>query len=283
MDVGVPERVVVDIGVGLVLAVGPLRDLFAETPGRVVDHVVDGVFDRADAVTVDELAEPLRTELRRTDLRAQVADVARDAVVDLQRVQHVATLHAAVEHLHDRPTHAFAPDVGGGDVVAAGNTAAGVAVVALDARDQHHPAPARSGGVVGEHGCEDVVVGEVTAAVVRVVRDEHVAFVELLGTEELEREAHGQRGGEHELRDADRQCGQAAPRVEHGGVALVRLIEDRGRGGTGDVLGHLETDGLHSAPDHLGRHEIDGRRIRDAAPATGEPYQVDVRHRLPLA
>ncbi len=281
VDVGIAERVVVDVGVGLVLAVGPLRDFFAESPGRVVDHVVDGVFDRADAVTVDEVTEALRAELRRTDLRAQVADVTRDAVVGLQRVQHVAAFDAAVEHFHDRPAHTFAPDVGGGDVVAAGDAAAGVAVVTLDARDQHHAAPAGRGRVVGEHRREHVVVGEMTAAVVRVVGDEDVAFVELFDAEELEREAHRQRGGEHELRDADRQRGEAAPRVEHRGVALVRLIEDRRGRGAGDVLGHLEADGLHAAPDDLGGHEIDGRRIGDAAPATGEPHQVDVRHWLP--
>ena len=118
---------------------------------------------------------------------------------------------------------------------------------------------------------------------VRVVRDEHVAFAELVDTEELEREAHRQRRGEHELRDADRQRREAAPRVEHGGVALVRLVEDRGGGGTGDVLGHLEADRLHAAADDLGGHEVDGGRIGDAAPASGEAHQVDVRHGLPLA
>ena len=38
VDVGVAERVVVDVGVGLVHAVGPLRDFLAEAAGRVVDH-----------------------------------------------------------------------------------------------------------------------------------------------------------------------------------------------------------------------------------------------------
>ena len=117
-------------------------------------------------------------------------------------------------HLHDRPAHALAPDVGGGDVVAAGHAAAGVAVVALDARDQHHAPPAGAAGSVGEHRREHVVVGEVAAAVVRVVGDEHVALAELVGAEELEREAHRQRRREHELRDADRQRGEPALRVE---------------------------------------------------------------------
>ena len=68
--------------------------------------------------------------------------------------------------------------------------------------------------VVGEDRREHVVVGEVAAAVVRVVGDEHVALAELVDAEELEREAHRQRRREHELRDADRQRGEAALRVE---------------------------------------------------------------------
>ena len=47
--------------------------------------------------------------------------------------------------------------------------------------------------VVGEHRREHVVVGEVPAAVVRIVGDEHVALAELGDAEELEREAHRQR------------------------------------------------------------------------------------------
>ena len=49
VHVGVAERIVVDVGVGLVHAVGPLRDLFAEAAGRVVDHVVDATPRRSSA------------------------------------------------------------------------------------------------------------------------------------------------------------------------------------------------------------------------------------------
>ena len=276
VDVGVAERVVVDVGVALVHAVGPLRDFLAEAAGRVVDHRVDARFDGLGAVAVDDLGEVLHAELCGADLRVQVADVARDAVVGLECVQHVAPFDAAVDHLHDRPAHALAPDVGGGDVVAAGHAAAGVAVMALDARDQHH-APGAV-GTVGEHGREHVVVGEVAATVVRVVGDEHVALVELVDAEEVEREPHRQGRREHELWDADRQRGQAARRVEHGGVALVRLVEDRRGGGARHVLRHLEAHRLHAAPDHLGGHGVDGARLGQARPAAGEANEIDVCH-----
>ena len=106
-------------------------------------------------------------------------------------------------------------------------------MVALDRRDEHHPASS-GGRIVGEHRREHVVVGEVPAAVVRVVGHEHVALTELGRAEEVEGEAHRQCRGEHELRDAHRQRGEAAAGVEDRGVALVALVQDR-RGGRRDT------------------------------------------------
>ena len=281
VHVGVAERIVVDVRVGLVHAVGPRRDLFAEAVGRVVDHEVDGLLDAATPTwSIISLSRSTR-ELRGADLRAQVTDERRGAVVRLQRVQDVAPFDAAVDDLHGRPAHTFAPQVGGGHVVPAGDAAAGVAVVALDARDQDHPA--RPGAVVGEHRCEHVVVGEVAAAVVRVVGDEDVTLAELVAPEELEREPNGQRRREHELGDADRQRREAPLAVEDRGVALVALVQDRRGGGARHVGGHLEADGLHRATDDLGGDRVDARVLAEAPAAAGKLDQVDVGHRVPLA
>ncbi len=138
VHIGVPQRVVVDVGVGLVDAVGPEGHLFTEALRRVVDHGVDALLDDVRAVAVEHLAQALRRELCRADLRPQVSDVARDSVVGLQRVQHVAALLAAVDDLDDRPADTLAPDVVRGHVVPAGYRTAGVTVVALDAGDQDH-------------------------------------------------------------------------------------------------------------------------------------------------
>ena len=116
---------------------------------------------------------------------------------------------------------------------------------------------------------------------VRVVGDEHVALAELVDAEELEREAHRQRRREHELRDADRQRGEAARRVEDRRVALVRLVEDRRGRGARHVLRHLEADGLHAAADDLGGDGIDGVRRRRAGPASGQANEIDVGHGVP--
>src|SRR5205823_8175015 len=127
VHIGIAERVVVDVHVGFVDAVRPRRDLLPEALGRVVDHRVDTLLNHLSAVTLDHGAEALRRDLRGTDLRAEVADVVGGAVVGLECVEHIAAHDAAVDDLHDRPTHPFAPDVVGGHVVATGNGAAGVA------------------------------------------------------------------------------------------------------------------------------------------------------------
>ncbi len=142
------------------------------------------------------------------------------------------------------------------DVVAARRAAAGVGVMALDRCDQHALA-------VVEDRREDVVVGQVAAAVVGVVRDQHVAVEEAVLAEELDGEAHRQRGREHELRDADGQRGELPARVEDRGVALVRLVQDRRRGGEAHVRRHLVADGLERPEDDLA-----GDRVGGLAPAS---------------
>ena len=276
VDVGVAQRIVVDVGIALVAAVGPGRDLLTEASGGVVDHVVDRLLDGGHRVAVDHRPETLGGHLRGAHLGPEITDVVGQAVVHRQRVEDVAALFAPVDDLDHRPAGAFAPDVGGGDVVAPGDRAAGVAVVALDGADQDHPAGAVGLGAVD--GGEDVVVGEVAAAVVRVVGHEDVTLPELLGAEEVEGEAHRQGAGEHELGDPHRQGGEPALGVEHGGVALVGLVEDGGGRRTGDVLGHLEADGLHRVADDLGGDGIDRGLGRQTAPALGKADEVDVGH-----
>ena len=115
---------------------------------------------------------------------------------------------------------------------------------------------------------------------VRVVGREHVAFVELVDPEVLESEAHRQRRGEHELRDAHRQRGEPALGVEDRRVALVALVQDRRGRRARHVRGHLEADGLHRAPDHLGRDLVDGGALVEATPMAGELDEIDVHDGL---
>jgi len=83
MDVRMPEGIVVDVRVTFVRAVGPRAHLLAEPTGGIVDHRVDGGLDRVHGVAVDDVAEALRGDLRRADLRPEIADVVGQPVVGL--------------------------------------------------------------------------------------------------------------------------------------------------------------------------------------------------------
>ena len=112
---------------------------------------------------------------------------------------------------------------------------------------------------------------EVATAVVGIVRDQDVPGKQAVLAEELDCEAHRQRGRQHELRDADGERRELPRRVENRRVPLVRLVQDRRRRGERDVRRHLVGDGLHRAADHLGGHRID---------AAGLPHAT---HHGPLA
>jgi hypothetical protein len=256
VDVGVAPRVVVDVDVGLVGAVGPARDLLPATACGVVDGPLDRGLDYVGTGALGELAEAPGPEASGADLGSEVARERGDAVVGLERKEQVASLLAPVDDLHRGPARALAVDLVDRDVVAARHAATRVGVVALDRGDAQKTA-------VSEARRVHVVVGQVASPVVGVVAQEHVAVVPLLRPEELEREAHGQRRLEHELGDADAEGGEAPPRVEDRRVALVGLVEDRRHRGPAHEHRHLEADGLHGGADDGSRHGVD-RRYRAA-------------------
>ena len=250
VDVAVARRIGVDIDVGLVDAVGPSGDLGREPAACVGDRPIDRGAHDGGAVGLHDLGEPGDTELRGPDLCAEVADEALEPVVRPHGEHHVAALATPVDDLEQRVPRTLRPDVLGERVVTARHCAARIAVMALDRRDQQELAF----GV--EDRREDVEVGEMTTAVIRIVRDDHVAGLQLVG-EELDCEANGQRGGQHELRDADRQRGEPPLTVEDRRVAFVALVQDRGRRGARDERRHFEAHRLHRGPDDLGGDLID--------------------------
>ena len=183
VDVLVPLRILVDVHIRLICPIGPAPHLLFEAPRGVADHVVDRAANRLGAVAGDHLLETFHAELGGAHLSAQVADEGRRAVVRLHEVGDVAALDPLLEDLHRREAHSLRPDVARVDVVAARHGSAGVGVMALDRGDEHHLP-------LEENRREDVVVGEMTAAVVGIVGDQHIAIVQTVATEEVEREAH---------------------------------------------------------------------------------------------
>ena len=271
VDVLVALGVAVGVDVGLVDSRRPGADLVAEALLRVPDHVIDGLLDRRRAVPRRQLLEPSDADPAGPDLGAYVAHVGGQAVVGLEHVQDVAALLARLNDLDRGETDALGPHVEGVHGVAAGGRAAGVAVMALNGNHEDKLA------VGVEDRGEDVVVGQVPAAVVGVVGEDHVPVGEAVLTEEVQGEAHRQRRTQHELRNARAQGGEPSLPVHDRGVALVRLVEDRRRGGQADVGGHLDAGGLHRPADDLGGHRVDVGRppaLRRPPPRFGELGQV---------
>src|SRR5207245_11079426 len=130
----------------------------------------------------------------RTPPRAQRGQAGRGAVGDGHAVGGGAPRPPSLVAIGGRDTPALCPDVGRGGVVPARHAAAGVGVVALDGGDQYQLARVKDGR-------EDVVVGQVAAAVVGIVGDQHVAVVEPARAEELERDAEGGGRGARGRRD----------------------------------------------------------------------------------
>ena len=207
-----------------------------------------------------ELLQPRRAQLGGSDLGAQVADEAGEPVVGPHGQDDVPALVPAVDDLQQRVARALAVHVLGHGVVAARHGPAGVAVVALNGGDQEQFA------FVVEHRGEDVEVREMAAAVVRVVGDDHVAGLQLVA-EEVDGEADGKGARQHELGDADRECGQPALGVEDRGVPLVGLVQDRRRRRAGHVGRHFEADRLHGRSDDLCCDEIDLGGLRHGSPS----------------
>ena len=250
LDVLVSLHVVVEVRVCLVGPVGPRSDLLAHAALAEGDQPVARRFDGFDAEALDELLAALRAELRRTDLRAQVALIGRNAVVRLEQIHDVFALDAGVDELHRGAAEALRPDVHRVRRVAAGRLPGDVGVVALDRREQDQLA-------FVEDGAEDAPVRQVSAAVVRVVARDDVAFLEPIVPEELQRELDRAHRRQHELRDADRQRSEPALPVHDRRVALVRLVEDRRRCRARHVDRHLERDRFERATDHFRGDRID--------------------------
>ena len=137
-----------------------------------------------------------------------------------------------------------------------GVLAAGVALVSLQRLNQHQLA------VVVEHRRIDVVVRQVTAAVIRIVADEHIARTPVVVIAMLQPVAHRQLRYERQVRRADRAGRQATVSIDDAGVAFVGLVDDRRRRGAAQVRRRFEAHRLQRAANDARGHRIDRGRGR---------------------
>ena len=265
VHVGVAGGVLVDPDVGGVGAVGPARDLGAEAPLGLGDVPVDRGAHHAGAVLRDQLLVQPHAELDGGDHRGEVAREARHAVVARQQLERVAAALAAVHELQTGNDQPLGPDLARVHREAARVLAARVALVRLQRLDHHDLA------ALVEDRRVHVVVGQVPAAVLRVVAHEHVARSPVVRRPVLEPVAHGERRDEEQLRDADRDAREPPVRVDHARVALVRLVDDRRRRAAPEVRRHLEADRLERAADDAGGDGVDVGARRERRAARDEP------------
>ena len=174
-----------------------------------------------------------------------------------EQLQDVAASLAAVHELDAGDDHPLGVQFHGVDREPAGVLAPGVALVRLEGLDGEDFAH------IVEHRCVDVVVRQVPPAVLRIVADEDVARAPVVGRAVLEPVANGQRRDEQQLGDPDGKARQPARAVEDRGVALVALVDDRGRGAAPEVGRDLVADGLEGPAHDARRDGIDGGRRRE--------------------
>ena len=140
---------------------------------------------------------------------------------------------------------AFLEDLGGVGAVAAGRDAAHVEVMAERADDRHEHA-------VHEDGSEGEDVGDVLPAAIRVVGDDDVALVPLVGLDEVAQDRL--QPGAHRvqvLRDTGRLSHVVAVGGEDGGRVVEQFADDRGAAGApnGDI--HLGGGGCERVAHDL--------------------------------
>ena len=126
-------------------------------------------------------------------------------------------LFAAVYELETGNRQAFGENIGGFEGESARVLAAGIALVGLQCLDQHQLA------AVIEYRRIDVVIGQMSAAVIRIVAQKDVARAPIIVVEMFQPVAYRQLGYESEVRRTDRRPRQATMGIDYG-CRCVRWI-----------------------------------------------------------
>ena len=245
--------VVVEERLAVIHAVLPGRDHCARLAFGAVQHGLDRRERGVPAELAGERQHAPLADMRRADHRREVAaEVVRMAHVGHQHFQHVTPHRAAVVKAQWRDADALLPDLGGAGVVGTMGGAADVALVRAIDRPEHRL-------VVLEDRHERGQVGEMVAAVIRIVEQEHVTRMDVAREELGDRlGCPGQRADMdgHMLGLGDQPAAQVTDR----GGEIAAGIEDLRIGRAQHRLAHFLDDGVQPV-----LHDRNG-------------YRVDVRH-----
>ena len=276
----VVDAVVVEEVLGRPAPVGKRRELGAHHGLRTCAERGERRADRRPAVLVEELVHAPHAELERRDLAGEVPfGGTRQARVSKKDVDDVRVRLPRACQPHGRQHEGLLEHVGGAGVVVSRYRAAEIVPVT----DRGQPAEELPAVEVRAH---EAHVGQVRAADVRVVEDEHVAVGQIpVGGHLVDDRAHG------EGHDADEDR-QAVPALDEG-VSRVAVVEavarvvglgDDGVEGRSEERGvHLVGDLFHAAGEDGQRDGVDGLgdvSERACARSPGAGGAVSVGHRF---
>ncbi len=248
-DAAVAGVVVEPPGRCLVLAVRDRDDLRAQHPLRVVHPVVGGAHDDVDAVSLDEAEEAIAPELAGREHRVHVAaihrlgaDVLEDHPVEVlvQLAAPVPTQPVVELRLRvDVECVRVDPGIRAADVEHVRGDCCEADVLAV-VEDRHR----------------DRDVRRVRGAQVRVVVDDHIALVDLVGERVHEAaDVPGQRADVHRRRV---RLAELAPfDVEDARAEVFRLADDRRVAHAEEDAGHLFRDRVKPSAEDPQRDRVD--------------------------
>jgi hypothetical protein len=254
--------VVVHEPLGLGLAVGELAQQRASGALDDVDGLAEPDLHRVPAELLDQLVQPPLAEGARRALCAQVRDRGlRVADVLGQEIEHVAVVLPAPVQADRREDHALGVHLTQVRTLGPGIHPADVQVVRGRSGPGEEPA-------VHEDGLQDVHIGGVHRAQVRMVRDEHVAVVDL-ASPPFEDRAHHQRHRAELRRDEVGLGDEDAVRREERAAEVLHVADDRAVARALQHDAHLLGGRDEARVDQLEADRVE--RVRARAPRCRAP------------
>ena len=235
VNVIVAAAVIVEQCLTLVDAVPPLGDDCAGLAFGAVEHRLDCCIGERPAEFGRQREQPPLADMRRADHRREIAaEIAWVPDIGRDHLQEIAAHFAAIVEPQRRDANAFLPNVGRGGVVGAVRRAADVALMRPVDRPE-----ARQ--VAFEYRHKGGQIGQMVAAVVRVVEQENITLVDVV-TKKLGHRLRRKRQGA----DMDRHVlglrNQPAVEIANRGREVAARIEDLRIGGAKHRLAHLCDD-----------------------------------------
>ena len=215
LDIRRANRVSINQHRRLISTIGPCGEFGFHPRFGVVNRMVDRCLDFVRAVAGDQRLQPQRRLLHPADHRREITGDSGKAVVADNHVKHIASRFAAMHQLDAGELHPFGEHVGRLQRKAARVLAAGIALMGLQ-RDKQDQLAA---GIIDWR--VNAVIRQVPAAVIGIVRQQHIARTDLIFLHIHQRPAHHHLVDESQLRRANRAHRQPPVGIDDGGITFI--------------------------------------------------------------